>query len=536
MPIEYGLLARKKLLAGVEALAKTVAVTLGPRGRNVVLQKAFGDPLITKDGVSIAKEIELSDPFENMGARLIREIASKTSDDAGDGTTTATVIGRYLFAKGLALVEAGVEPVALKRGMDRAAAEIADAIVGLSLPVKGQIDIENVATVSANGDRALGKVIADCVAKVGTDGIITIEEGRGMRTEVDTVEGMKLDRGWAHAGFRTEEGPEVILDQCRVLITDLKVSSPKPLLPMLDKLLAAGSPLLVIAPDFESVALATFLQNLPKLKSCLVKAPNFGSSQLDLLEDIAALTGGQVITKGKGHNFDEAFKDGSLDALGLVGRVKVSDRATTLMEGAGEEEAIDARIRQIKALLERSGSEYDRDKLNERLGKLQGGICIIKVGAATELEMKELKARMEDALNATRASIDEGVVAGGGTTLIRAAQRVEAPDLEGDELAGFQLVQRACDAPFVQIIENAGGPSQLLLHRVKESEDPFAGVNAANGLGLENMLEAGILDPVRVVRSSIINAVSAVGTMLTTECLIRKPAKQTESGSHTSRN
>lgn len=527
MPVEYGSAARRKLLIGVEKLARTVAVTLGPKGRNVVLQKAFGDPMITKDGVSVAKEIELEDPFENMGARLIREIASKTSDDAGDGTTTATVIGCYLFKKGLGLVEAGVEPLALKRGMDAAVAEITSAIIGLSLPIKGQSDIENVATISANGDRALGKVIAECVAKVGTDGVITIEEGRGMKTEVDTVEGMKLDRGWLHSAFKGDAAIELVLDQCRVLVTDLKVGNPKPLVPILDRLLAEGSPVVIIAPEFDPIAVATFVKNLPKLKSCLIKAPGFGASQIDALEDIAALTGGQVITKTRGQTFDEAFKDGSLETLGMAGRIKVTDRATTIMEGAGEDGAVEARIQQIRVEMERSGSEYDRDKLKERLGKLQGGVCIIKVGAATEIEMKELKARMEDALHATRASIDEGVVAGGGITLIRAALRATS-ELEGDELLGFKLVQQACEAPLLQILSNAGETTHLLLQKVKESEDPFLGVDVANGLGLKNMLDAGIIDPTRVVRSAITNAVSAVGTMLTTECLVRKPDKASQ--------
>lgn len=531
MPLEYGTKARQKLLVGVETLARTVAVTLGPKGRMVVLQKAFGNPLITKDGVSVAKEVELSDPFENMGAQLMREIASKTSDDAGDGTTTATVIGSYLFAKGLALLEAGLDPVALKRGMDQATADIVDGIVGLSLPIKGQLDIENVATVSANGDRALGKIIAECVAKVGTDGVITIEEGRGLKTEVDTVEGLKFDRGWVHVAFKGEAPTELVLDECRLLVTDLKIGNPKPLLPMLDRLLAEGNPLVIIAPEFDPVAVATFVQNLPKLKSCLIKAPGFGAAQADVLEDIAALTGSQFITKGKGQNFDEVFKDGDLAPLGLVGRIKVTDRTTTLMEGAGEEEVVEARIQQIKVQMSKSGSEYDRDRLNERLGRLQGGICIIKVGAATELEMKELKARMEDALYATRASIDEGVVAGGGITLIRASQKL-ATDLEGDELAGYRLVQRACEAPFRQIMDNAGDNSSLLLEKVKEAEDPFMGIDASNGMSMKNMLDAGIIDPVRVVRSSIINAVSAVGTMLTTECLVRKPGTKNPQPAH----
>jgi chaperonin GroEL len=528
MPIEYGTQARKKLLAGVNALANTVAVTLGPRGRNVVLQKAFGSPLITKDGVSVAKEIELSDPFENMGAKLLMEVASKTSDDAGDGTTTATVIGQFLFVEGMKLIEAGIDPMALKRGMDLAVIEVADAVMGLSFPIHGQQDIENVATISANGDRALGKVIGECVAKVGTDGVINIEEGRGMTTEVDTIEGLKFDRGWAHPAFKEDGAADIVLEQCRILLTDLRVGNPRPLIPMIEKVMAEGSPLLIVAPDFEGGAIATFIQNKARIKSCLVKAPAFGASQLDILEDIAALTGGQVITKEKGHNFDAAFSGGSLEALGMAGRVKITDRATTIMDGAGDEGAVEARITQIRAQMERGGSEYDRDKLKERLGKLQGGVCVIKVGAPTELAMKELKARMEDALYATRASIDDGIVAGGGVTLIRAAQKVleeaELPVVD-DERHGFKLVLRACEAPLGQIVANAGGSRDVYVHNVKQAENRLMGVDASNGLGLVNMIEAGIVDPTKVVRSSIVNAVSAVGTMLTTECMFKKIAK-----------
>ncbi len=534
MPIEYGTNARKKLLTGVNALANTVAVTLGPRGRNVVLQKAFGSPLITKDGVSVAKEIELSDPFENMGAKLLMEVASKTSDDAGDGTTTATVIGQFLFVEGMKLIEAGIEPMALKRGMDFAVADIVDAVIGMSVPVKGQQDIENVATISANGDRALGKILGDCVAKVGTDGVINIEEGRGMTTEVDTVEGLKFDRGWVHPAFKDDGASEVVLDHCRILITDLRVSNPRPLVPMIEKVMAEGSPLVIIAPDFEGGVLATFIQNKARIKSCLVKAPAFGASQLDILGDIAALTGGEVITKEKGHTFDAAFREGSLAALGMAGRVKITDRSTTIMDGAGDEGAVEARITEIKAHMSRASSEYDRDKLKERLGKLLGGVCVIKVGAPTELAMKELKARMEDALYATRASIDEGIVAGGGVTLIRAAQKVlnvaEVPE-QDDERHGFNLVLRACEAPLGQIVANAGGSRDVYIHKVKEAEGLFTGVDAANGLCLINMLDAGIVDPAKVVCSAITNAVSAVSTMLTTECLFRKPAKA-EAASH----
>lgn len=532
MPIEYGTNARKKLLVGVNALANTVAITLGPRGRNVVLQKAFGSPLITKDGVSVAKEIELSDPYENMGVKLLMEVASKTSDDAGDGTTTATVIGQFLFVEGMKLVEAGIDPMALKKGMDLAVVEIADAVFGLSFPIHGQQDIENVATISANGDRTLGKVIAECVAKVGTDGVINIEEGRGMTIEVETVEGLEFDRGWVHSAFKGDAATEIVLDQCRILLTDLRVGNPRPLIPMLEKVMAEGSPLLILAPDFEGGAVATFVQNQARIKSCLVKAPAFGATQQDILEDIAALTGAQVITKEKGHTFDEAFKDGSLAALGMAGRVKVTDKSTTIMEGAGDEGAVEARVNQIRAQMERGGSEYDRDKLKDRLGKLQGGVCIIKVGAPTELAMKELKARMEDALYATRASIDEGIVAGGGVTLIRAAQKVleEAalPEID-DERHGFNLVLRACEVPLGQIVANAGGSRDVYVHKVKEAPDTFMGIDASNGLGLINMIDAGIVDPTKVVRAAIINAVSAVGTMLTTECMLHKrpPAEAT---------
>jgi chaperonin GroEL len=525
MPIEYGAQARKKLLVGVNALANTVAVTLGPRGRNVALQKAFGSPLITKDGVSVAKEIELADVFENMGVKLLMEVASKTSDDAGDGTTTATVIGQALFVEGMKLVEAGIDPMALKRGIDYAADAVADAVVAMSIDIHGQDDIENVATISANGDRALGRVIAECVAKVGTDGVINIEEGRGVEIEVETVEGLKFDRGWAHSAFKDDGTDEVVLDQCRILLTDLKVGSPLPLVAMLERVMAEGSPLLVVAPDFEGGALATFIQNKARLKSCLVKAPAFGATQLDILEDIAALTGAQVITKEKGHNFDTAFKEGSLAALGMAGRVKITSRSTTILEGAGDESAVEERIAQIHAHIDLAGSEYDSDKLRERLGKLQGGVCVIKVGAPTELAMKELKARMEDALHATRASIDGGVVAGGGVALIRAAQRVlaEVPTPEADdERHGFNLVLRACEAPLGQIVANAGGSRDVYVHKVKEAADPFTGVDASNGLALINMLDAGIVDPTKVVRSAIVNAASAVGTMLTTECMFRK--------------
>ena len=527
MPIDYGSQARKKLMSGVDKLADAVAVTMGPGGRNVLLQKTFGDPLVTKDGVSVAKEIELPDPVENMGAQLLMEVASKTSDDAGDGTTTATVLGRKLFREGMKLLEAGADPMGLKKGMDLALELLVEAIVGGSFPIKGQSDIENVATISANGDRALGKIIADCVAKVGTDGVINIEEGRGMAIEVETVEGMELDQGWVNAAFH-EDGQELVLDNCRVLLTDLKVGNPRPLIPMLEALIQEGHPIVIIAPEFEPAAIATFVQNKARLKSCLVKAPGFGDRQSAILEDIAVVTGGYVITKGKGENFDSIFNTGSLETLGLASRIKVTAKTTTILDGAGDEDALEQRTRQIRNQIESSGSEYDKDKLKERLGKLQGGVCVINVGAATEVEMKELKARMEDALYATRASIDEGVVAGGGTALLRASQRAlesKPEGLEGDALLGFEMTLRSCSEPLRQIVSNAGGSGSVFVHQVRNAEDPLMGVDASGKIHITNMIEAGILDPTKIVRSAITNAVSAVSTMLTTECVLRKPKK-----------
>lgn len=527
MPLKYGSEIRKKLYRGVEQLAKTVAVTLGPCGRNVALAKAFGDPLITKDGVSVAKEIELPDPWENTGALILREVASKTSDDAGDGTTTATVLGWELFRQGLKMIEAGAAPIPLKRGMDKAAAQLQEQIIGLSMPIKGQQDVENIATISANGDRLIGRTIADCVAKVGNDGVINIEEGRGMGIEVETVEGMQFDRGWVHPVFSQDEAVEVTLNNARVLVTDLKIDNPGPMVPMLESLIADGSPLVIISPEFSNVAISMFAQNLKagRLKTCLVKAPGFGDRQRHILEDIATLTGAEYVTKDKGMNFKETFGDGSLEPLGLASRIKVTAKDTTIMDGAGDEEAVDARIAQIRAEIDTSGSEYDRDKLKERLGKLQGGVCVIKVGAPTEVAMKEIKARMEDALYATRASIDSGFVAGGGTTLIRAAQNVlEAEDFPeiDDERIGFLLTLEACEAPLRQIIQNAtGGSGEVQVAAVKDAQG-FMGIDATD-LQLKDLLDAGIVDPAKVTLSVVANAVSAVGTLLTTECMYRKP-------------
>lgn len=536
MPIENGAKARSKLLAGVNTLARTVAVTLGPRGRNVALAKNFGDPLVTKDGVSVAKEIELSDPWENMGALLVREVASKTSDDAGDGTTTATVLARFMFAEGMKFVTAGVPPVALKRGMDKASAWVVDQVVGLSIPVKSQADIENIATISANGDRVLGKLVADAVAKVGKDGVVNIEEGRGIESVLDAVDGMQWDQGYTSAVF-ANEGLDAVYDSPAIMVTDYVVSACRPLLPMLEKLVESNTPLVIIAPNFEGEAPALFGQNNSqgRLKSVLIKAPGFGEKQKDYLRDIAILTGATLITKEQGMTFDSVFHgEDPTECLGTCGRIRATSKQTTIIDGGGEPEDIEARINQIRAEMDRTGSEYDRDKLRERLGKLLGGVCVIKVGAATEVAMKELKARMEDALYATKASLDEGVVPGGGLALIRAAQRVrllaadstleEEVDIPtGDELVGWNLVLKACELPLWQIVENAGESGAVWVHRVKEA-DEFVGVDATT-MELKNLVDAGIIDPTKVVRSALVNAVSVSSTMLTTETLIRKPSK-----------
>jgi len=527
MPIKHGRDARKPLFTGVHKAVRTIAVTLGPRGRNVALEKSFGDPLVTKDGVSVAKEIELPDPWENLGAKLVMEVASKTSDDAGDGTTTASVLADYLCQKGGTLLAAGMAPVAMKRGMDRALGELTEAVLSLSIPIKDQSDIENVATISANGDRNLGKIVADAVAKVGRDGVVNIEEGRGTRIEVDAVDGMQFDRGWVRPEF-SANGMDVVFDNPYILITDHVVSACRPLLPFLEAVMAEKRPLVVIAPDFEGEAIPLFVQNHRQggLQSCLVKAPGFGANQLALLEDLAILVGAELITKTQGLTFDTCFKEGDpLAWAGSASRVRITAKDTTILDGEGTEEAIDQRIERLRHEIANTGSEYDSDKLRERLGKLQGGICVIKVGASSEIEMKELKARMEDALYATRASIDEGVVAGGGSTLLRAAQMVEVPeDLREDEKAGFKLVLKACEAPLSQIVTNAGQSGPVWVQRVKEADDYF-GVDATD-MTLKNLVEAGILDPTKVVLSAITNAVSVVSTILTTETIIRKPASK----------
>lgn len=536
MPIRFGTDARRRLLQGVDKLADAVAVTLGPRGRNVCLEKAFGDPLVTKDGVSVAKEVDLPDPDENMGALLVREAASKTSETAGDGTTTATVLAREIFREGLKLVEAGAAPVYLKRGMDAAVEDVIEEVLGMSRPVKGQSDIAAIATISANGDTRVGELIAEAVAKVGRDGVVNIEEGKGTECEIEAVDGMQFDRGWVRSEF-SDNGIDIAFENPLYLVTDFRISACRPITPFLERCIQEGRPLVVIAPDFEGESIPLFVQNARAgvFKSCLVKAPGFGNSQAQMLEDIATLVGATFISQGKGMTFDSCFKvtdEGGEDPLRFAGTsasVRITAKDTTIVDGGGSQEALDLRIEQIKSEISRSGSEWDTDKLRERLGKLLGGICAIRVGAGSEIAMKELKARIEDALYATRASVDEGIVAGGGSALLLASHRVKANQAiavagKGEEfLMGYSLILRACEAPIRQILSNAGVEASIWVERIKGLNETFMGIDATVP-AVKHMVEAGIIDPVKVVRTTLSSANSVASTMLTTDVLVRKPA------------
>jgi chaperonin GroEL len=533
--IKHGTDARKHLLSGVVQLADAVAVTLGPRGRNVCIEKAFGDPLITKDGVSVAKEIELEDPWENLGALLVREVASKTSDDAGDGTTTATVLARKLCVDGMKLVEAGMAPVALKRGMDKAAECVIDEIIGMSIPIKSQTDIENLATISANGDREVGRVVAEAVAKVGKDGVVNIEDGKGTVTVLETRDGMQLDRGWFHPEFCADEGSqETVLENPHILIVNNPLTAVRPIVNLLNSIVESQRPLLVIAHDFSGEALPLFLQNHKRgvLKAILVKCPGHGQKQKDIAGDIAALVGAELVSPELGIALDSV----TIDMLGSARIVKVTAKETVIVDGGGDQEDVDERLTMIRGELERCGSEYDADGLRTRLGKMLGGICVIKVGAHSEVAVKELKARMEDALYATKASLDEGVVPGGGISYLRAADHVREALGEIDpsdplmnsveEMAGFRLVLQACEEPLRLIITNAYEPGDVWIDRVRQAEGDLVGVDATE-MVLKNMIEAGILDATKVARSVVANAVSVASTLLTSEAIIRKKAKET---------
>jgi chaperonin GroEL len=519
----HGEESRAAILRGVNQLADAVKITLGPKGRNVVLDKKFGSPTITKDGVTVAKEIELKDSLENMGAQMVREVASKTSDIAGDGTTTATVLAQAIFREGVKTVAAGANPMALKRGIDKAVKRATEEIVRLAKPVKGDM-IAQVGTISANGDRTIGELIAEAMNKVGKDGVITVEESRTMETALEVVEGMQFDRGYLSPYFVTDpERMEAVLDNPYILINEKKISSMKDLLPLLEQVAKMGKPLLIIAEDVEGEALATLVVN--KLRGTLnvaaVKAPGFGDRRKAMLEDIAILTGGKVISEDLGIKLENV----QVSDLGRAKKVTIDKDNTTVVEGAGKDSDITGRVKTLKAQIEDSTSDYDREKMQERLAKLVGGVAVIRVGAATETELKEKKARVEDAMHATRAAVEEGIVPGGGVALVRAAKALEKfranKDDEGDadEQIGVTIVKRALEEPLRQIVQNAGKEGAVIVEKVRESKKDSYGFNAATET-FEDLVESGVIDPAKVTRSALQNAASIAGLMLTTEALV----------------
>ncbi len=515
--IEFDIDALNKIKDGIDVLAKTVKITLGPRGRNVVIDKKFGAPTVTKDGVTVAKEIELEDPFENMGAQMVKEVASKTSDVAGDGTTTATVLAQAIFTQGLKNVVAGANPTALKRGIDKAIEKVVAYLKEMSKEVEGKTEIAQVGAISANNDESIGKLIADAMEKVGKDGVITVEEAKSIETTLEVVEGMQFDRGYVSPYFVTDsETMEAILEDAFILIHDKKISAMKDLLPVLEKVAQTGKPLLIIAEDIEGEALATLVVNKLRgtLKVCAVKAPGFGDRRKAMLEDIAILTGGRVISEETGFKLENA----SLDDLGRAKRITVDKDNTTIVEGAGSTEDIKGRVNQIKAQIETTTSDYDREKLQERLAKLAGGVAVLKIGAATEVEMKEKKARVEDALHATRAAVEEGIVPGGGVALLRAVKALDDLKLDDDQQIGVDIVRRALEEPIRQIAENAGYEGSVVVNKVKESDGAF-GFNAQSEK-FEDLLKVGVIDPTKVTRSALENASSVAGLLLMTQAMI----------------
>jgi chaperonin GroEL len=524
--IIYGEQSRQAILRGVNQLADAVKVTLGPKGRNVVLDKKFGSPTITKDGVTVAKEIELKDPLENMGAQMVREVASKTSDTAGDGTTTATVLAQAIYREGAKNVVAGANPMELKRGIEKTVEAVVDQIKKMSRPVSGNM-VAQVGTISANSDATIGKIIAEAMDKVGKDGVITVEEAKTLETSLDVVEGMQFDRGYLSPYFVTDaERMEVVLENPVILIHEKKISSMKDLLPVLEQVARLGRPLLIVAEDVEGEALATLVVNKLRgtLHAAAVKAPGFGDRRKAMLEDIAVLTGGRAITEDLGIKLENI----KLEDLGKAKKVTIDKDNTTIVEGAGTKNAIEGRVKQMRAQIEDTTSDYDREKLQERLAKLVGGVAVIKVGAATETEMKEKKARVEDAMHATKAAVEEGIVPGGGVALLRAAKGLDGLKLEGDQAVGLQIVRRALEEPMRWIAQNAGSEGSIVVSKVRDMKQD-EGFNAATD-NYEDLVKAGVIDPAKVVRNALQNASSIASLLLTTEALVSEIPEEKKEG------
>ena len=515
--VVFGDLARAKMVEGVNILANAVKITLGPKGRNVVLERSFGAPTVTKDGVSVAKEIELKDKLMNMGAQMVKEVASKTSDNAGDGTTTATVLAQAIVREGMKYVAAGMNPMDLKRGIDKAVTATVEELKKIAKPCTTSKEIAQVGSISANSDASIGERIAEAMEKVGKEGVITVEDGKSLNDELDIVEGMQFDRGYLSPYFINNPDKQVaLLDNPFILLCDKKISNIRDLLPVLEQVAKAGRPLLIIAEDIEGEALATLVVNNIRgiLKTCAVKAPGFGDRRKAMLEDIAILTGGQVVSEEVGMTLEKI----TLNDLGQAKRIEVGKENTTVIDGAGQSAAIESRVKQIRVQIEEATSDYDREKLQERVAKLAGGVAVIKVGAATEVEMKEKKARVEDALHATRAAVEEGIVAGGGVALLRARTSVKVKGDNTDQEAGVRIVMRAIEEPLRMIVSNAGEEASVVVNKVLEGKGNF-GYNAANGT-YGDMVEMGVLDPAKVTRSALQNAASIAGLMLTTDCMV----------------
>jgi len=520
--LQYDEEARKSILKGVNTLADAVKVTLGPKGRNVIIDRSYGAPTVTKDGVTVAKEIELEDRFENMGAQMVREVASKTSDVAGDGTTTATILAQAIFREGAKSVAAGSNPMDLKRGVDKAVEVVVSELKKMSKPTKDAKEIAQVGTISANNDEAIGAIIAEAMEKVGKEGVITVEEAKGLETELEIVEGMQFDRGYLSPYFVTNaEKMEVELEDCLILINEKKISSMKDLLPILEQIAKMGRPLLIIAEDIEGEALATLVVN--KIRGTLhvaaVKAPGFGDRRKAMLEDIAILTGGKMISEEMGYKLENV----KIEDLGRAKRIQIDKDNTTIIDGAGARSALEGRVKQIRAQIDETTSDYDREKLQERLAKLVGGVAVIKVGAATETEMKEKKARVEDALNATRAAVEEGIVPGGGVAYLRTLAGLDKMALEGDEAVGVRIVRKALEEPTKMIANNAGMEGSIVVEKVKEKKGAY-GFNARTDK-YEDMIAAGVIDPTKVTRFALQNAASVASLMLTTQCMIADKPK-----------